>query len=43
MINPAGANMQLIGVYSHSLLWPIAKCLKDLKIKKAWVVHGNDG
>ena len=43
MINPASANIQLIGVYSYNWLMPIAKCLKELKIKKAWIVHGQDG
>ncbi|MAJ24342.1 MAG: anthranilate phosphoribosyltransferase [Rickettsiales bacterium] len=43
LLNPAGANIQLIGVYSSKWLLPIAKCLKELKIKKAWVVHGQDG
>ena len=43
LINPANASMQLIGVYSKEWLLPIAKCLKALKIKRAWVVHGEDG
>ena len=43
LLNPANANIQLIGVYSYEWMLPIAKCLKDLKIKKAWVVHGQDG
>merc|ERR1711991_998585 len=36
-------NIQLIGVYSYEWMLPIARCLKDLKIKKAWVVHGQEG
>lgn len=43
LINPANANRQLIGVYSKEWLLPIAKCLKKLSIKKAWIVHGLDG
>ena len=43
LLNPANASVQLIGVYSHEWMMPIAKCLKELKIKKAWVVHGQDG
>ncbi|MAH89533.1 MAG: anthranilate phosphoribosyltransferase [Pelagibacterales bacterium] len=43
LLNPASANIQLIGVYSYDWMMPIAKCLKELKIKKAWVVHGKDG
>ena len=35
--------MQLIGVYDKKLLLPIAECLKNLVIKKAWVVYGEDG
>ena len=43
LLNPASANIQLIGVYSYDWMMPIAKCLKELKIKKAWIVHGKDG
>ena len=43
LLNPANADRQLIGVYSKDLLMPIANCLKKLGIKKAWVVHGEDG
>ena len=42
-INPASADMQLIGVYDKNLLQPIAECLKKLGIKKAWVVCGENG
>ncbi len=43
LINPASADMQLIGVYDKELLQPIAECLKKLGIKKAWVVCGENG
>ncbi len=43
LLNPANANRQIIGVYSKKWLEPIAKCLKSLSIKKAWVVYGEDG
>ena len=43
LLNPANASVQLIGVYSENWLMPIANCLKSLRIKKAWIVHGNDG
>ena len=43
LLNPAEAKLQLIGVYSKSWMLPIAKCLKSLNVKKAWVVHGQDG
>ncbi len=43
LLNPAGANLQLIGVYSKDWLIPLARCMKALKVKKAWIVHGQDG
>ena len=43
LLNPASANIQLIGVYSYDWMMPVAKCLKELNVKKAWVVHGKDG
>ncbi len=41
LTNPAGANRQLIGVYSKSLVGPIAEVLKDLGSQAALVVHGE--
>ena len=43
LLNPANASIQLVGVYSKDWLMPIANCLKELKIKRAWVVNGQDG
>ena len=43
LLNPANASTQLIGVYKKKWLLPIANCLVALKVKKAWVVHGQDG
>ena len=43
LLNPANASIQLIGVYSKDWLMPIATCLKELKIKRAWIVNGQDG
>ncbi len=43
LLNPANANMQLIGVYDKKLLLPVAECIKKLGIKKAWVVCGENG
>ncbi len=43
LVNPANADMQLIGVYDKKLLLPIAKSLKKLGLKKAWVVCGENG
>lgn len=41
--NPAGANMQLLGVYDENLVEPLARVLSNLGIKRAMVVHGHDG
>lgn len=41
--NPAGANMQLLGVYDENLVEPLAKVLSNLGVKRAMVVHGHDG
>lgn len=41
--NPAGATMQLMGVYDKSLVEPLAKVLSNLGVKNAMVVCGQDG
>ncbi len=41
--NPAGAKMQLLGVYEEALVEPIAKVLANLGVKNAMVVYGQDG
>jgi anthranilate phosphoribosyltransferase len=41
LTNPAGANRQLIGVYSRALVEPIAKVLHELGSQAALVVHGE--
>ncbi len=41
LTNPAGANRQLIGVYSRTLVEPIAEVLRDLGSQAALVVHGE--
>ncbi|MDR0804480.1 MAG: anthranilate phosphoribosyltransferase [Oscillospiraceae bacterium] len=41
--NPAGANMQLLGVYNENLVEPLGKVLLNLGVKRAMVVHGRDG
>lgn len=41
--NPSNAPFQVLGVWHHSLLEPMAQALALLGIKKAWVVHGSDG
>lgn len=43
LANPAGAKMQLLGVYDRKLLLPVAEVLKELGSKRAWIVHGSDG
>ncbi len=41
--NPAGANMELLGVYEEALVEPIAKVLANLGVQSAMVVYGKDG
>jgi len=41
LTNPAGANRQLIGIYSKSLIGPVAEVLRDLGSQAAMVVHGE--
>lgn len=43
LANPAGASLQLLGVYEESLVLPLAKVLANLGVKRALVVHGKDG
>lgn len=40
--NPAGASMQLLGVYSEELVEPLARVLVNLGVKSAMVVYGQD-
>lgn len=41
--NPAGASMQLLGVYDKSLVEPLAKVLSNLGVSRGLVVCGADG
>jgi anthranilate phosphoribosyltransferase len=43
LTNPAGANAQVIGVYSDTLAEPLARVLAELGTIRAFVVHGADG
>lgn len=43
LTNPAGANCQVLGVFSKDLVGVLARVLSILGIKRAWVVHGLDG
>ena len=42
LANPAGATMQLFGVYSEELVEPLAHVLRNLGVKRAMVVYGKD-
>ena len=42
LANPAGANMQLLGVYSEDLVEPLARVLSNLGVKSAMAVYGQD-
>ena len=43
LTNPAGAKMELMGVYDRDLVEPLAQVLCNLGVKSAMVVHGEDG
>lgn len=43
LTNPAGAQNQLIGVFSKTLVEPIANVLRQLDSEHVLVVHGDDG
>lgn len=42
LTNPAGASMQVMGVYDESLVEPLARVLTNLGVKSAMVVFGQD-
>ena len=42
LTNPAGAKMELMGVYDKELVEPLAQVLCNLGVKSAMVVHGTD-
>ncbi len=41
--NPANATSQILGVFRENLTEPLAQVLKNLGIKRAFVVYGEDG
>lgn len=42
LTNPAGASMQVMGVYEESLVEPLARVLTNLGVKSGMVVYGQD-
>lgn len=42
LANPAGANMEVMGVYDEALVEPLARVLAKLGVKNAMVVYGQD-
>lgn len=42
LANPAGANMEVMGVYNEALVEPLARVLFNLGVKNAMVVYGQD-
>ena len=40
--NPAGANMELMGVYDQSLVEPLAQVMANLGVNRGMVVYGQD-
>jgi len=43
LVNPAGANMELLGVYDANYVEPMAQVLTNLGVKSGMVVYGQDG
>ena len=43
LTNPAGAQMELMGVFDGELLEPLARVMCNLGVKSAMLVHGEDG
>jgi anthranilate phosphoribosyltransferase len=43
LTNPAGANVQLLGVYDQALTPVLAEALRNLGSRNAFVVHGEGG
>ena len=41
--NPAGASLQLMGVFDEKLAEPLAQVLLNLGVKRGMVIHGCDG
>ena len=43
LTNPAGASAQLVGVYDKGVIELMARALGELGVRRAFVVHGDDG
>lgn len=43
LTNPAGATLQVMGVYDETLVEPLARVLNNLGVKRGMVVYGKDG
>jgi len=43
LANPAGASLQLVGVYDGRLVEPVAEVLRELGAEAAYVVHSAEG
>lgn len=43
LANPAGANLEVMGVYDEALVEPLAQVLANLGVRSALVVYGRDG
>ena len=43
LTSPAGASMEVLGVYDRELVEPLTKVLKNLGVKSAFTVYGLDG
>jgi anthranilate phosphoribosyltransferase len=43
LVNPAGAGLELLGVYSEDLVKPLAEVMSNLGVKRGFVVFGQDG
>jgi anthranilate phosphoribosyltransferase len=43
LINPAGADCQIVGVFSPEIMEKMARAMINLGVQRAMVVHGSDG